>query len=332
MNTISTLAETPNMDTRTWRQHRDALLTRVALPDIMGHVPRCPHPQHPTNLDHHRIELYQPAQIPRWACLKCGAGGTAIDWISHASDLSPIDAFEQLHNLPQDNTAQVRTFPTERECIKNYVDDCVNTLWTDLGAPGRHWLQHHGLLSEDTLRTNQIGFDTGPHRIARSQGLPSNGPAIVIPIASRPNLPIESVRVLSIHRNPHRRKPQHRHWITPSWNIVGKRTQLGFFPTANDNNKEILVVNNLIDALTAVTLHHPAVAVLSHGEMQTSTLNAIRALSQVHQLRICYPTKTTDQLAAATLQSLLRDLEINVLTLPSDASDLNQWHQLRLAQ
>jgi hypothetical protein len=146
----------------------------------------------------------------------------------------------------------------------------------------------------------------------------------VIPISSLPGHPIESLRVLSLTHDP-----QHHQWITPSWNTVGKPTRIGFFPTAKTNNNDLLVVNNLIDALTAVTLQHPAVAVLSHGEMHSTTVLALRQLAGSYQLRICYPTASADQHAATTLLALLNDITINTLTLNDNNKDLNHWHRLR---
>jgi hypothetical protein len=328
--TMTTLADpgtTLIMDTRNWRQQRDALLARVPLTDIVGKAPRCPHPKHPTNVGH-RIELYPIEHIQRWACMICGAGGTAIDWISHASDLSPIDAFEHLRNLHEHHGISPGGFSTVRDSIEAYVDDCVNALWSNEGETGRDFLRQHGLLHQGTLERNRIGFDAGPHRINRTQGLPSNGPALVIPITSQPSQPIESVRVLSLQRDAGL-----HHWITPSWNIVGKTTRIGFFAPTTDNDKELLIVSDLIDALTAVTLRHPAIAVLSHGEMQLPTLTTIRNLAETHRLRICFPANSTDQRAAVTLQSLLDDVVINTLTLPEHTSSLNHWHRIRqLAQ
>jgi hypothetical protein len=104
---------------------------------------------------------------------------------------------------------------------------------------------------------------------------------------------------------------------------------LAFFHPAHETNTELLVCNNVLDALTAATLHHPAVAILAGMEIHPATIEALHQLTPDYNLRICFPNNTREQQTQTILCALLANASPGVLELPSHAHNLNHWHRTK---
>jgi hypothetical protein len=325
--TLALERKRPMSTTALWRQHRNTILQATDLEHVIATTTneltrRCPNPNHNNN-ETATVDTYQTTeQIQRWYCSECGAGGTAIEWLNYTCDLGTLDAIEHLETLTAKHARSTTT--NHPNCIDDYIAQSAELLWTKHGEQGRDWLNEHAILHEPTLRANLIGYDPGPHLQYRSAGLPSNGPAIVFPIVNKPNTPPRYVHIRSIHL-----EPNHPQWITPARNIADTTTLAFFTPATDNNNRDLLVCNNLTDALTAATLHHPAIAILSGMEMHPNTIDTLQQISTHYPLRVCFPNSPREQQSAATLCSLLADIQPSTLVLPEHARNLNHWHRTK---
>jgi len=153
---------------------------------------RCPLPQHgPQTGRTPPVTVYARDGIQRWRCHACGEGGTAIDLVMAARRLDTGAAFSLLLDRLGDRTLglaptvapQAPSGPTARSraAIAAHVDRCQELLWSDLGLPGQRFLTHRGL-ERPVLHANRVGYDPGPSVLPRKRGIPSRGPAVVLPV------------------------------------------------------------------------------------------------------------------------------------------------------
>ncbi len=189
---------------------RDQLLERTdlrALADDLLGLPKgrgpsatwpCPDPSHGPQTGHTPpVSIFvDRTGTQRWHCHGCGVGGTAIDLVASAHGMSVRDAFEFLASRtglgpiaqwrPPSPRLRVRPPPLPElepgpDALVEYVEACEQTLWSADGARQRAWLAERRI-PEAVLEENRVGADPGPHRLARGDGLPRRGPAVVLPI------------------------------------------------------------------------------------------------------------------------------------------------------
>jgi DNA primase len=257
---------------------RDALIAGTDLPaladELLGtrsgsaRTPTwpCPNPNHaqtgrtpPVNVFvSHRGEQ-------RWRCHGCGTGGTAIDLVLATKGTDIHQALEYLagrtHQQPA-TPASPRPRPAaptahpDPEGLVQYVEDCARRLWRPEGRPTLQWLRDARGLDPDTLRTNAIGADPGPHRQPRPDGMPrARGAVLPVIVNGQP--------VYAQLRLTHPRDGQPR-YLNPS-GLLAPNPRLSHLRPATVERPHILVTEGAIDALTAAGAGYRSVAILGAG-------------------------------------------------------------------
>ena len=111
----------------------------------------------------------------RWKCFGCGKSGDAIGWLRAREGLGFREACERLgamSYLPTSSTTVQRqpsssSAPTQRwqNRALEVVSHCEATLWSDVGARARSWLNRRGL-TDETVRHWHLGFNCHSRKIA----------------------------------------------------------------------------------------------------------------------------------------------------------------------
>ena len=110
----------------------------------------------------------------RWKCFGCGRSGDAIDWLREREGLTFREACKRLGSmdlvLTSGKVAQplpsVSSLPSSawQEQAREVTSICQATLWSDVGARARAWLNQRGL-ARDTVRSWRLGFSADAQRL-----------------------------------------------------------------------------------------------------------------------------------------------------------------------
>jgi DNA primase len=111
----------------------------------------------------------------RWKCFGCGRSGDAIDWLREREGLSFREACQQLGAMElaaasnptthAEPAASLMPSAAWQERAQKAVDTCRATLWSDVGAKARAWLNRRGL-TDETMRAWRLGFNPSDRKVA----------------------------------------------------------------------------------------------------------------------------------------------------------------------
>ena len=110
----------------------------------------------------------------RWKCFGCGRSGDAIDWLREREELSFREACKRLGSVKPVPTSGKEAQPTRsvsspppaawQEQAQEVTSICQATLWSDVGARARAWLNQRGL-ARDTVRSWRLGFNADDQKL-----------------------------------------------------------------------------------------------------------------------------------------------------------------------
>ena len=321
---------------------RDDLLARTNLSDVLDALTtsnerdhqrhwHCPDQAHP---DHHpSVTVTTDARgIQRWRCWSGGHGGTAIDAVIAARQLTVGDAIRWLndhhaHLEPQPRSPQPAARPVGQPAdeVIDYVQRCEKLLWTASGRTIRDWLNNRGL-SNDVLAINRVGADPGRRYLPRPRGFPVGFPAAVYPALDADGaITYFQARYLDPPDGRGKYDNPSRHWAT---NPRAGWTQ----PSRTPSTKSVLLVTEgIADALAASDLGYQAAGLMGAGVIDVRTAQLIRQVTTkagpCSTIVVCMDADPAGQQAAvATIERLERAGCISVRRVdPPDSLDLTEW-------
>ncbi|MFT3855694.1 MAG: toprim domain-containing protein [Ilumatobacteraceae bacterium] len=268
--------------------------------------------------------------VERWRCWSLGHGGTAIDVLYHARDLTFRDAVDYLADRAGISGEPARTIlrratsprtavPLQREATE-YVDACRRLLWEPAGRQVLDYLRGRGL-DDDVLRTNGVGADPGPGKLRRGSGLPKQGPGAVFPahdIDGR--LVYFQARYLQPRPNgPKYANPSGRH---------GDNPHHGWTRPVGPARQPVVISEGLPDAYVANAAGYDAIAVLGTANANERLVERLRPAIANRSVILAFDGDDAGRHAAAHLAALLSERGNMVVTLPlPSGTDLNSWVQ-----
>jgi DNA primase len=274
----------------------------------------------------------------RWHCHGCGAGGTAIDLVLAATTLDIKGAIEMLAGragVRDDGRDPARHRPVPRprraeprlrdpDGLRRFVDDCARRLWTPAGRPALRWLTEVRRISEDVLRQHRIGADSGRRRQPRPEGMPSAGPAVVLPVLDGGQPVFAQLRPL-VQWGP-------RYVNTSA--ALAPNPRVALYEPAEPRGSCTLVTEGILDALSAAAGGHRGAALLGAAvpddETHPAALMLMARLARLDgTLVTALDADDAGALATERLHRLLaaNDIAPTRLHLPTGAKDLNEWMQ-----
>ena len=310
---------------------RDTLLARTDLPVLASELlgpPRnrkwpCPNPDHPQTGRTPPVSIFATREgHARWRCHGCGAGGTAIDLIMVARRTDVRSAIETLADHTNTNTTpaplpRVPTVDRSAADVEAFIAECAERLWRPAGAAVRRWAMGHRGLSEETLRTNQIGADAGHPSRDRPAAVPAAGPALVLP--THQHDPRRSVQLRLLRPRLTGAKYLNPRGPAPS----GARVAI--FQAGPAHNGTTVITEGAIDALSVTTLGINAVAVL--GVAAADRHAAALIAERPGRLVLAFDADDAGRAAQHRLAALLADLgrPTTQITPPPGINDINEW-------
>lgn len=316
----------------------------------------CPSPTH-ADTDP-SMSIYDTPKGSRWHCFGCGAGGTCLDLVMDARAVGFTDALAVLaaragitltRSTPatQPGAARARSTPPTpsplasrpsratppppaprvepkvSSVIERYVARTVAQLWSPAGRRARDWLAQRGLVDEQVLRRNRVGYDPGPRRLARPAGLPRKGPGVVFPaLDSDGHANFFQLRYLAP-------PPQVGKYANPTSQLAPNPRVAFIHPAADPLAGDTLVVTEGVpDALTIAHVGFAAAAVLGTSTPDATMADRIGRARPDGVIIVAFDADDAGRHGARRLCPLLADstnADILNLTPPGAHGDLNAW-------
>jgi hypothetical protein len=324
------------------RHDRDAILARVdleALADALlgerGHnrMWSCPNPAHSQTGRSPPLNVFVGEDgTQRWHCFGCGDGGTAIDLLLRTREAaSEGEAFEWLARAanvaasgPTRRSARSAVRPARASSewcsldLESYVEFCHRWLYTSEARGPKIWLTERRAIPDEVIRAARVGFDPGPQRLARPDGIPRAAPAIVFPVLEKGRA------VFTVSRRLGERRGQSRWQNTASW--LARNPGVAFYEPVRRTRSGLVVTEGPIDALSATSAGYRAAALLGAGA--TSARVAQRLADTGERLVLAFDNDEAGQRGREQLSALLDDRGVRWTTLhvPQQHKDLNAWH------
>lgn len=342
---------------------RDELLARVDLAglftDLVG-PPKgrarserfsCPAP------DHSQTGKTPPVSLDRerglWRCHGCGAGGSAVDLVVLAQNLTVGEAIAELarsvHLEPEERPGMAtgRALPRQSRAkpasepapvvektpavgvpgaLEAYVGACEVALWHPEGKPVLAWLRKRGL-SDTALRAARVGADPGARLLQRAPGLPRRGPGAVFPVLD----PTGQASYCQVRRLSGEPK-----YDNPESGTFGRNPRLAVLPAPEGADASVvLVCEGMPDALTATSFGKRAVAILGAGYPDVSLATRLVEAFPDERIVVAFDADQAGERGAVLLAELLAGLgagpRVFRLSVPEGVSsdpkerDLNAW-------
>ncbi len=324
------------------RIDRDVLLARTDLTDVLNALTsgegegrrrawRCPEPDHPD--EHPSVKVFTDRRgVERWRCWSGGHGGTAIDAVIAARNLSVGDAIRwladnhaNLEPLERPSRPEPRRVGRPAAAVIEYVERCEKLLWTGSGRRIREWLNARGL-GDDALAANRVGADPGRRYLPRPKGLPAGWPAAVYPALDIGG-DVTYFQARLVDPPDGRAKydnPASRWASNPR---IAWTRQL---PGATREGSGLVVTEGIPDALVAAQAGFGSVGMLGSAypdrRVATAIADGARALGE-ERIVVCFDADKAGRTGAARLVELLeahgaRDVAEAV---PPSGLDLSDW-------
>lgn len=268
----------------------------------------------------------------RWTCHGCGESGTAIDLVMVTHHVDVKGALEWLANRTGVTAALDRPFrpsvvraPTPADeaphapdpRIDDYVAECERWLWSSGGERSRRWLCEARALPMDVLRDHRLGFDPGPRRLDRPDGVP-RASGVVLPVLDAAGRAIfTQTRSLDVRGD----RPRYL-------NCAGRAApnpRLALYRPSSAVGTCVVVCEGALDALS----------VAATGRRSAAVLGAALADDRVARLLVClgaplviaFDADGAGDAGAHRLGELVRARGRPTARLrpPTVAGDLNAW-------
>lgn len=325
---------------------RDELLARADLPALFSELVgpgrgREPSRQWPCPLrEHEQTGKSPPVTIDTaknlWHCHACSAGGTAIDLLVHACDLSVGEAIEDLarrvgvaprppapeSHQPKRPSQRRKATPAALADLEAYVSACETALWGPQGKAVASWLQARGL-GRAVLVANRVGADPGPDTLPRATGLPRRGAAAVFPVLRNGRALYCQVRYIDPVDN-------HR-YDNPAENAYGANPRLAHLvdPPGTEGTP-VVICEGFPDALSIAAAGMRAAAVLGAGYPDETVADALVERFPSEPLVVAFDNDERGAKGAEALGELLAaaggQRRVWQLVVPAaGAKDLNDW-------
>ena len=322
------------------RFDRDEVLARTDLRSLLDEVAgpatgsgagarwHCPVPDH--NDVHPSVTVRIDRRgVDRWRCWSLGHGGTAIDVLYHARDLSYRDAVayladrvglrsdEPVRTVARRSTAQRAPIPLQPQA-RAYVDACTRLLWEPVGRPVLDYLLDRGL-DVDVLRSNRVGADPGTSKLRRAGGLPKQGPGAVFPA-----LDVEG-RVVYFQTRYLQPKPNQSKYANPAARL-GDNPLHGWTHPAGPSKQPVVMCEGFPDAYIANSAGYEAVAVLGTTNANERLVERLSPVIANRSIILTFDGDDAGRHAATQLEQALSSRGIMVVDVPlPSGTDLNSW-------
>lgn len=274
----------------------------------------------------------------RWHCHGCGAGGTAVDLVMAVRAVGVREALEELAaRVGQDERVVAHSAPVARHPastrmaggggdlrgLADFVDECAERLWRPEGRAALQWLTGTRHLPADVLHINRIGVDPGRSRQSRPDGMPSAGPAIVLPVLEEGTAVFAQLRAL-------RPLPGRPRYLNAS-SALAPNPRTGCYDASDEVGSCVIVTEGVIDALTANAAGYHAVAVFGAalvGIGHAGERSVVRRLLEEKRgIVVAFDADRAGRQASCRLQELLKNSGRRSASVkpPDYAKDLNGW-------
>lgn len=326
------------------RYDRDGILAAVDLPaladDLLGarkgtRAPtwRCPSETHAQTGRTPPVTVFTTRRgEQRWTCHGCGASGTAIDLVMETQHVDVRAALEWLaarcgRTLAADPHSRGRAArpplvvderPTTPDPhIDDYVAACERWLWSPSGELARRWLGDARAIPLYVLRDHRVGFDPGPHRLGRPDGVP-RASGVVLPV-----LDAEGRAVFTQTRCLDARGDRPRYLNCASRTAPNPR--LALYRPSLTVGTCVVVCEGAIDALSVAATGRRSAAVLGAALADDRVARELVRLDA--PLVIAFDADPAGDAGAHRLQELLRARGRSAARLrpPAVTGDLNAW-------
>lgn len=265
----------------------------------------------------------------RWTCHGCGASGTAIDlvmttqhvdikealgWLAARAGVVERDPWTPRRSSPRP-VAEPAPDPEPHPGIEPYVAACERVMWSREGAGARDWLTQSRDIPSDALRANRIGFDPGPRRLDRPDGVP-RARGVVLPVLDRDGRAVfTQTRRLDAGADPR--------YLNCS-SAAAPNPRLALY-RAEATGRCVIVCEGAIDALSVAAGGRRSAAVLSAALADGRVAGQLRQLDA--PLVLAFDADDAGDLGARRLKSLLGDTGHPVIRLrpPAHLGDMNAW-------
>lgn len=326
------------------RYDRDRILAAVDLPaladDLLGtrkgaRTPtwRCPSETHAQTGRTPPVTIFTTRRgEQRWTCHGCGASGTAIDLVMATQRVEVKAALEWLAahagvSATVDPPSRGRatraplavdeppSAPDPR--IDEYVAACEGWLWSPRGEPARQWLADARAIPLDVVREHRVGFDPGPRRLDRPDGVP-RASGVVLPV-----LDAEGRAVFTQTRCLDARGDRPRYLNCAS--RAAPNPRLALYRPSPSVGTCVVVCEGAMDALSVAATGRRSAAVLGAALADDRVARELVRLGA--PLVIAFDADPAGDAGAHRLQELLRarGRPATRLRPPAVAGDLNAW-------
>lgn len=292
---------------------------------------RCPDEQHPQTGRTPPVTVFTTRRgQQRWTCHGCGASGTAIDLVMATQRVDVKEALGWLAARagvqdraepcpPRQQPRRVSSVPApERDpdpAIDDYVTACERLLWSRPGRDALEWLTGARRLPEIVLRDNRIGFDPGPSRLDRLDGLPRSS-GVVLPVLDGAGRAIfTQTRRLEQTADPRYLNCSGR--TAPNPRLALYRTEA--------TGRCVVVCEGALDALSVAAAGRRSAAVLGAALADQRVARRLRQLDAL--LILAFDADPAGDSGARRLKEMLGASRHPVLRLrpPPHLGDLNAW-------
>jgi len=297
----------------------------------------CPSPQHAQTGKTPPVTIFRSrGGEQRWHCHGCGIGGSAIDLVMAARGLGVGEAMAALAGRGGLREEDRRVGPPPRSVarpvappaaepgdlagLQCFVDECAERLWRPEGRQVLRWLTEVRGLPEGVLRLNRIGADPGRRHQWRPDGIPSGGPAAVLPV-------VEDGRATFAQLRSIRPPPDRPRYLNASSHLA-PNPRIGLYEPVAAVGRAVIVTEGVIDALSANAAGFRSAAVLGASLAGSRSAKVGKRLARLGRpLVLAFDADDAGRRAAEGLRGQLRELGVAtaLVKMPGVTGDLNGW-------
>ena len=280
----------------------------------------------------------------RWTCFATGHRGTAFDLVMETRGCDFKEAVSYLAGMvgvepgpvpePLRRSARTRKAPLELteaqtvaglEALRRWHGECEGWLDSHSGRLGREWLAARGYGSDD-IASARVGFDPGPQRVPRPEGLPRVRPALVLPVMDCDG---EVIFAQSRTLNPRSAGK----YFNPVSRLEGRaevavaNPGIGWLQPAVQPLQEwpIVLCEGITDAIAARPAGFECACIIGTGNaVRESVLAAVAARAGTRPVVVCFDGDAAGLVVAAQVASTLRASGAAAAAMAFEGMDLSE--------